>query len=110
MENICSKKSINMSNNFLTYVTATNRRSNIDEYYYYKIKGSYEGYVWGNGIYTDDSNISKAAVLEGKCRYGEEIIIRIRMLKGLSYYSSKDRNGVHSSSWGSWPASYIFTE
>ena len=74
----------------------------------YLIKGSNEGSVWGDGIYTDDSNIAKAAVLEGKCQLGEEKLILIKIVEGKSSYSSISKNGVSSSSWGSWDGSNIF--
>ena len=48
-------------------INCMDKRGKIGEYYEYKIIGSTEGTVWGDGIYTDDSNIAKAAVLEGKC-------------------------------------------
>ena len=61
-------------------------------------------------IYTDDSNIAKAAVLEGKCQLGQEKIVGIKMIEGKSSYSSASRYGVSSVTYGSWPASYIFTD
>ena len=93
---------------FSTNIHAVNKRENIGNTYYYKIKGSNEGTVWGDNIYTDDSNIAKAAVLEGKCKLGEEKIVGIKMLEGKSSYSSSYKNGVNSISYGTWPASYIF--
>ena len=93
---------------YTTYIDAINKRGNIDKYYYYKIRGSNEGTVWGDHIYSDDSNISKAAVLEGICEIGKEKIVKIKMIEGKSSYSSTSRNGVSSNSWGSWYCSYIF--
>ena len=96
------------NDNFLTYIHAVNKRGNIGNTYYYKIKGSNEGTVWGDNIYTDDSNIAKAAVLEGKCELGQEKIVGIKMLEGKSSYSNSYKNGIKSIPYGSWPASYIF--
>lgn len=96
------------NSNFSTNICAVNKRENIGGTYYYKIKGSNEGTVWGDHIYTDDSNIAKAAVLEG-CPLGEEIIVGIQMIEGKSSYSSANKNGVSSLTYGSWPASFIFT-
>ena len=89
-------------------INCMDKRGKIGESYGYKIKGSNEGTVWGDGIYSDDSNIAKAAVLEGKCELGEEAFLGIKMIEGKSSYSSSSKNGINSSSWGSWPASYIF--
>ena len=96
------------NSDYSTNIHAVNKRENIGKKYYYLIKGSNEGTVWGDHIYTDDSNIAKAAVLEGKCQLGEETIIGIEMIEGKSSYSSADRNGVSSVTYGSWPASYKF--
>ena len=97
------------NNDYSTNIHAVNKRENIGNTYYYKIKGSNEGTVWGDHIYTDDSNIAKAAVLEGKCQLGQEKIVGINMIEGKSSYSSANRNGVSSVTYGSWPASYTFT-
>ena len=98
------------NNNYDTNINAVNKRENIGNTYYYKIKGSTEGTVWGDHIYTDDSNIAKAAVLEGKCNIGQEKIVAIKMIEGKSSYSSSNKNEISSVSYGSWPASYVFTD
>ena len=98
------------NNDYSTNIHAVNKRENVGNKYFYKIKGSNEGTVWGDHIYTDDSNIAKAAVLEGKCRLGQEKIVGINMIEGKSSYSSANRNGVSSVTYGSWPASYTFTD
>ena len=98
------------NNDYSTNIHAVNKRENVGNKYYYKIKGSNEGTVWGDHIYTDDSNIAKAAVLEGKCQLGQEKIVGINMIEGKSSYSSSNRNGVSSVTYGSWPASYTFTD
>ena len=98
------------NSDYSTNIHAVNKRENIGRKYCYKIKGSSEGIVWGDNIYTDDSNIAKAAVLEGKCQLGQEKIVGIKMIEGKSSYSSASRYGVSSVTYGSWPASYIFTD
>ena len=74
-----------------------------------KIIGSTEGTVWGDGVYTDDSNIAKAAVLEGKCKIGEDNEVCIKIIEGKSSYGSCTKNGISTSSYGSWYGSYIFS-
>ena len=56
-------------------INCMDKRGKVGEVYGYKITGSTEGTVWGDGIYTDDSNIAKAAVLEGKCKIGENCTV-----------------------------------
>ena len=89
-------------------INCMNKRGKIGESYGYKIKGSNEGTVWGDGIYSDDSNIAKAAVLEGKCNLGEEKLVFIKIIEGKSSYGSCTKNGISTSSWGNWEGSYIF--
>ena len=89
-------------------IDCMDKRGKIGETYYYKIKGSDEGRVWGDGIYSDDSNIAKAAVLEGKCELGEETIVKIKIIEGQSSYGSCTKNGIRSLSWPYWPGSYVF--
>ena len=91
-------------------IDAQNKRGNIGDVYYFMIKGSDRGSVWGDSIYSDDSNIAKAAVLEGRCKLGEVKKVGIKMLPGRSSYSSANKNGISSSSWGSWDGSYIFVD
>ena len=89
-------------------INCMDKRGKIGEYYCYKIIGSTEGTVWGDGVYTDDSNIAKAAVLEGKCKIGENKDVYIKIIEGKSSYGSCTKNGISTSSYGSWDGSYIF--
>ena len=88
-------------------IDCMDKRGKIGDYYEYKIKGSEEGTVWGDRIYTDDSNIAKAAVLEGKCKLGEEKQICIKIIEGKSSYNSCSKNGISSRLYGYWDGSYI---
>ena len=90
-------------------INCIDKRGKIGEYYSYKIIGSTEGTVWGDGVYTDDSNIAKAAVLEGKCKIGENKDVCIKIIEGKSSYGSCTKNGISTSSYGSWDGSYIFS-
>ena len=89
-------------------INCMDKRGKVGEEYGYKITGSTEGTVWGDGIYTDDSNIAKAAVLEGKCKIGENRIVCIKIIESKSSYGSCTKNGISTSSWGHWDGSYIF--
>ena len=89
-------------------INCMDKRGKVGEEYGYKITGSTEGTVWGDGIYTDDSNIAKAAVLEGKCKIGENCTVWIKIIESKSSYGSCTKNGISTSSWGHWDGSYIF--
>ena len=89
------------NSDYSTSINAVNKRDNIGNEYFYKIKGSNEGTVWGDHIYTDDSNIAKAAVLEGKCQLGQEIVLGIKIIEGKNSYFCASKNGVSSVTYGS---------
>ena len=89
-------------------INCMDKRGKVGEEYGYKITGSTEGTVWGDGIYTDDSNIAKAAVLEGKCKIGENCTVCIKIIESKSSYGSCTKNGISTSSWGHWDGSYRF--
>ena len=89
-------------------INCMDKRGKVGEEYGYNITGSTEGTVWGDGIYTDDSNIAKAAVLEGKCKIGENCTVCIKIIESKSSYGSCTKNGISTSSWGHWDGSYIF--
>ena len=89
-------------------INCMDKRGKVGEVYGYNITGSTEGTVWGDGIYTDDSNIAKAAVLEGKCKIGENRTVWIKIIESKSSYGSCTKNGISTSSWGHWDGSYRF--
>ena len=98
---------ITVNRTYSTYIKCEDKRGRIGECFGYKIKGSNEGSVWGNGIYSDDSNIAKVAVLEGKCKIGENKTIFIKIIEGQSSYGSCTRNGISTLSWEYWGGSFI---
>jgi hypothetical protein len=65
------------------------------------------GTVWGTNIYTDDSNICRAAVHAGVIGpSGGEVWIRAR--PGRSSYSGSNRNGVSTNNYARWHGSFSF--
>ena len=101
-------KAHGVNDEYLTYITVENRRNNIGDIFHFKIMGSQSGTVWGDHIYSDDSNIAKAAVIEGLCKIREEKEVSIKMVEPQSSYASCFKNGIQSFSWGYWYGSYIF--
>ena len=97
-------KAHGVNDEYLTYITVENRRNNIGDIFHFKIMGSRSGTVWGDHIYSDDSNIAKAAVIEGLCKIGEEKEVSIKMVEPQSSYASCFKNGIQSY----WYGSYIF--
>ncbi|XP_078579734.1 lymphocyte antigen 75-like isoform X1 [Branchiostoma floridae x Branchiostoma japonicum] len=65
-------------------------------------------FLWGTGIYTDDSYICVAALHDG--RITNEHGGRVTVIKsdGLTSYQGSTQNGVTSSSYGDWTSHYSF--
>ncbi|XP_066301431.1 uncharacterized protein [Branchiostoma lanceolatum] len=64
--------------------------------------------VWGDGIYTDDSSICRAAIHAGMIGdSGGEVTVY--MLDGQDSYEGSESNGVSSLHYGSWGGSFGFT-
>ena len=93
-----------------TYTTAPGNAQSLSHgSYTYAVTGSSSGTIWGTGTYTDDSPIAKAAVHAGHVSVGGKVVIQLTKSGGLSSYAGSTRNGVTSSSYGSWSGSYTMT-
>lgn len=68
----------------------------------------FSGSVWGSEIYTDDSDLGKAAVHAGILKPGERGIVTVKILPGLASYNGSNQNGVTTSNYGSWGGSFEF--
>ena len=76
--------------------------------YSFRVTGKTDGRIWGgaDNVYTDDSNLSTAAVHAGLVKAGETAVIKVTVMEGQSSYPSLSRNGVTSNNYGSWTGSY----
>ena len=89
-----------------------NHRGQIQKIINYKIKRKKKRLIWGgkNKIYTDDSNISKAAVFEGLVKLGEKAIVNIKIIDKKNSYNGDCINDIETEDWGYWDGSYIFVK
>jgi hypothetical protein len=67
------------------------------------------GAVWGTDVYTDDSDLCRAALHAGAIGM-EGGPITVARSEGRSYYVGSSRNGVASNDYGSYDASIAFSE
>ena len=65
--------------------------------------------IWGTTIYTDDSNIVKAAMHSGFISHGETKTVYIVILPGQQSYAASTQNSISSNSYGSFAGSYKFS-
>lgn len=75
-----------------------------------RVTGTASGSVWGTDKYTCDSAVGAAAVHAGLLRPGESANLRITIVAGESSYAGTARNGVTSSAWAAYPASFTLAK
>jgi phage baseplate assembly protein gpV len=66
--------------------------------------------VWGTDVYTDDSSICTAAVHAGLITVEDGGDVTFHLIAGQDAYEGSERNGITSSEYGSWNASFEFVE
>ena len=76
--------------------------------YTFLLTGAAGGNIWGTIIYTDDSNLTTAAVHTGFVQVGQMRVVTVMILAGQSSYTGSTQNGVTSFGYGSWVGSYAF--
>jgi hypothetical protein len=74
------------------------------------VTGASTGTIWGDGVYTDDSSLARAAVHAGVLRVGQTGVVRVTVMPGQPSYAAATRNGVSSQGYGSWSGSYSFAQ
>ncbi|CAI9583952.1 unnamed protein product [Staurois parvus] len=62
--------------------------------------------AWGTDVYTDDSSICRAAIHVGILDNNVGLVT-VEKKPGLSSYTGSTRNGVTTTSYGSWSGSFV---
>lgn len=85
-------------------------RDKVGKVFTFSITGNSNGSVWGgdNGIYSDDSQLSAAAVHAGVVRSGQTAIVKVKVMKGMPSYKGNTKHGISSNAYGAWAGSYMF--
>jgi hypothetical protein len=79
-----------------------------DQFLFQCPPGGRDSGIYGTDTYTDDSFVCVAAVHAGLITIPAGGVVTIELTPGLESYAGSVRNGVESSSWGSWPRSFVF--
>jgi hypothetical protein len=74
--------------------------------FYFRVRGSTEGAVWGTDIYAGDSALSAAAVHAGLVKPGESEFIKVTIVPPLTQYVGSESNGVTSNNFGRFGKAY----
>ena len=72
-----------------------------------QITGRAEGFVWGDAVYTLDSNIGAAAVHGGLLKAGETKAIKVWIVPAPSAFVAAERNGIQSGKWGKYHTAFF---
>ena len=71
--------------------------------FYFRVKGTSEGQVWGTDTYTRDSSLGAAAVHAGLVKPDEIRVLRVTVVAPLSAYAGTTRHAVTTSEYGTFP-------
>ena len=82
-------------------------RGQLGKVFHFRVTGSANGFVWGTGIYTDDSRIATAAVHAGILRDGQQGVVKVTILPGQPNYAGSANNGVTSQPYPNFGGSYL---
>jgi hypothetical protein len=97
--------------NLTSPTSLTAYRSQVGHMFAFLLTGVNSGTpVYGTDIYSDQSNPAAAAVHAGVLLIGQTTIIIVTILAGQSSYCGSARNNITSSSLGTWPGSYSFSQ
>ena len=72
-----------------------------------QITGRAEGFVWGDAVYTLDSNIGTAAVHAGLLKAGETKAIKVWIVPAPSAFVAAERNNIQSGKWGKYHTAFF---
>lgn len=81
-------------------------RDSVGKSFVFEVTGRRLGQIWGDGIYSDDSDLGTVAVHAGILKDGQTGKVKVTILPGQSSYSGTSRNGVTSSTWSSFGGSF----
>jgi thiol-disulfide isomerase/thioredoxin len=71
------------------------------------VTGKKAGPVWGDNLYTTDSDPAVAAVHAGLLNVGETKIVEFWIVPSPRSFSAAERNGIQSRKWGKYRSAYI---
>jgi LCCL domain len=84
----------------------TNFQHQVGQSFYFRVTGNIGGSVWGSDVYTTDSQLATVAIHAGVLKIGQTGIVKVTILAGQNGYAGSTRNGVSTSGYGPYPASY----
>ena len=83
------------------------RRLHVGDQVTLQLTGRANGPVWGDFIYTLDSDLGTAAVHAGLLAVGETKPVKIWVVPPPDRFGEATRNGIRSMKWGAFPAAFL---
>jgi hypothetical protein len=68
--------------------------------FYFRVRGTVEGSVWGTDVYTGDSALAAAAVHAGLLKPDQIAIVKVTVVAPPAQFKGATRNGVTSHDFG----------
>jgi hypothetical protein len=84
----------------------TEYQGQVGQSFYFRVTGVNNGALWGTDLYTTDSTLAMAAVHAGVLAVGQTGVVKVTILPGQQAYAGTQRNGIASSPWNAYPASF----
>jgi hypothetical protein len=78
----------------------------IGKTFWFKVRGTANGVIWGTKVYTSDSPLAAAAVHAGILKPGQTGVVQVKIVAPPAAYQGSTQNGITSQPWGAWPGAY----
>ncbi len=86
--------------------TLTTYQDKVGKTFHFRVTGATAAIIWGDGIYTTDSQLATAAVHAGVLKVGETGVVKVTIVPSPQTFSGSTKNGVTSQAYGLFPAAY----
>ena len=90
--------------------TMTGLSDMVGSTFYFRMRGTVEGSVWGTDVYTSDSTLAAAAVHAGLLKPEENAIVKVTIVAPPTQFKGRSRNGVTSHNFGRYGSAYRLSE
>ena len=90
--------------------TMTGLSDTVGSTFYFRVRGTVEGQVWGTDVYTSDSALAAAAVHAGLLKPEENAIVKVTIVASPAQFKGMARNGVTSHNFGRYGSAYRLSE
>jgi hypothetical protein len=84
----------------------TNYNDKVGKSFHFNVTGAATATIWGDGIYTTDSQLATVAVHAGVLQPGQSGVVKVTIVPSPPLFNGSTKNGVTSHPYGMFPAAY----